>query len=67
MSDVLLLTGDSIEKLKELDEDSIDSIVCDPPYGLKFMSRKWDYDVPSVELWAEVLRVLKPGGHLLAF
>jgi site-specific DNA-methyltransferase (adenine-specific) len=41
--------------------------VTDPPYGLSFMGKKWDYDVPSVEVWAECLRVLKPGGHLLAF
>jgi site-specific DNA-methyltransferase (adenine-specific) len=46
---------------------SVDSIVTDPPYGLSFMGKKWDYDVPSVELWQECLRVLKPGGHLLAF
>ena len=32
-----------------------------------FMGKKWDYDVPSVEIWEECLRVLKPGGHLLAF
>jgi DNA modification methylase len=48
-------------------DNSIDSIVTDPPYGLSFMGKKWDYDVPSVEIWAECLRVLKPGGHLLAF
>jgi hypothetical protein len=42
-------------------------VVTDPPYGLAFMGKKWDYDVPSVEVWAECLRVLKPGGHLLAF
>lgn len=46
---------------------SVDSIVTDPPYGLAFMGKRWDYDVPSVEVWAECLRVLKPGGHLLAF
>ncbi|HMX41969.1 MAG TPA: DNA methyltransferase [Saprospiraceae bacterium] len=45
----------------------MDSIVTDPPYGLSFMGKRWDYDVPSVEVWAECLRVLKPGGHLLAF
>ena len=50
-----------------LPDNSVDSIVTDPPYGLSFMGRKWDYDVPSVEIWAECLRVLKPGGHLLAF
>jgi DNA modification methylase len=46
---------------------SVDSVVTDPPYGLSFMGKRWDYDVPSVEVWAECLRVLKPGGHLLAF
>ena len=46
---------------------SVDSIVTDPPYGLSFMGKKWDYDVPGVDVWAECLRVLKPGGHLLAF
>jgi DNA modification methylase len=47
--------------------ESVDAIVTDPPYGLSFMGKRWDYDVPSVEIWAECLRVLKPGGHLLAF
>jgi DNA modification methylase len=42
-------------------------MVTDPPYGLSFMGKKWDYDVPSVDVWVECLRVLKPGGHLLAF
>ena len=62
-----LILGDSIEKLKELPDNSVDSIVTDPPYGLSFMNKKWDYDVPSVEIWTECLRVLKPGGHLLSF
>lgn len=53
--------------LKTFEANSFDSIVTDPPYGLSFMGKKWDYDVPSVEIWAECLRVLKPGGHLLAF
>jgi site-specific DNA-methyltransferase (adenine-specific) len=46
---------------------SVDAVVTDPPYGLSFMGKKWDYDVPGVMVWAECLRVLKPGGHLLAF
>jgi site-specific DNA-methyltransferase (adenine-specific) len=46
---------------------SIDAVVTDPPYGLSFMGKRWDYDVPSTEIWAECLRVLKPGGYLLAF
>ena len=53
--------------MAQLDDNSIDSIVTDPPYGLSFMGKKWDYDVPSVDIWSECLRVLKPGGHLLAF
>ena len=56
-----------LEGLRGLAADSIDAIVTDPPYGLAFMGKRWDYDVPSVEIWAECLRVLKPGGHLLAF
>lgn len=56
-----------MKALKKLPDNSIDSIVTDPPYGLSFMGKKWDYDVPSVEIWRECLRVLKPGGHLLSF
>ena len=59
--------GNCIDVLRTMNDSSVDAIVTDPPYGLKFMGRKWDYDVPSTELWAECLRVLKPGGHLLAF
>jgi len=93
-----LLQGDCLDRLKELPDNSVDSIVTDPPYGLTankkggtgvasvnlespygrarigtgngaggFMGHKWDSDVPSMEVWAECLRVLKPGGHLLAF
>lgn len=67
MSNVRILLGDCREVLKTLPENSADSIVTDPPYGLSFMGKKWDYDVPSVAIWAECLRVLKPGGYLLAF
>lgn len=63
----MLLLGDCLEKLKELQSNSVDAIVTDPPYGLKFMNKHWDYDVPSVEIWKECFRVLKPGGHLLSF
>ena len=74
-----LFEGNCLDVLKQLPDDSVDSIVTDPPYGLSaarnsgktskggFMGKKWDYDVPSVEIWRECLRVLKPGGHLLAF
>ena len=59
--------GDCIDVLATLPDNSVDSIVTDPPYGLSFMGKKWDYDVPSVAIWEQCLRVLKPGGHLLAF
>jgi site-specific DNA-methyltransferase (adenine-specific) len=67
MSKTKLMLGDNIQSLKKLPDNSIDSIVSDPPYGLSFMNKKWDYDVPSVEFWKEVYRVLKPGGHILSF
>lgn len=74
-----LILGDCLDKLKDLEDNSIDSIVTDPPYGLSaaknsgktskggFMGKKWDHDVPSQDIWEECLRVLKPGGYLLAF
>ena len=48
-------------------DNSVDSIITDPPYGINFMKKQWDYDVPSVDMWKQCLRVLKPGGHLLSF
>ncbi len=63
----MILLGDCLDRLKELGDNSVDAVVTDPPYGLKFMGKKWDYDLPKVEAWREVHRVLKPGGHLLGF
>ena len=62
-----IYNGDCREILQTLPDDSVDAVVTDPPYGLAFMGKRWDYDVPSIEVWAECLRILKPGGHLLAF
>lgn len=62
-----ILQGNNLDLLKTLPNNSVDSIVTDPPYGLSFMNKKWDYDVPTVELWREVYRVLKHGGYLLSF
>lgn len=61
--------GDCIEVMRKLADNSVDAIVTDPPYELGFMGKSWDASgiANSVELWREALRVLKPGGHLLAF
>ena len=63
----LLMNADCLHALAVVPDNSVDAVVTDPPYGLSFMGKKWDYDVPGVEIWTECLRVLKPGGHLLAF
>ena len=88
-----LYTGNCLEEMKNLDDNSVDSVVTDPPYGLSnhkpeetvacltawlagepyvkkfggFMGKTWDSWVPGPEIWREVLRVLKPGGHALIF
>lgn len=64
-----IVQGDCLDVLKSVPDNSIDSVVADPPYELGFMGKKWDSTgiAYSVELWQEVLRVLKPGGYLLSF
>ena len=62
-----LHTGDCRDVMATLPAESVDAIVCDPPYGLSFMGKGWDHGVPGVDFWVEALRVLKPGGHLIAF
>ena len=62
-----VIHGDNLEVLKTYPDNFFHSVVTDPPYGLKFMNKHWDYDVPQVEFWQEVLRVLKPGGYVLSF
>lgn len=61
----MILLGDCLVRLKELPDNSVDSVVTDPPWAIKFMSKRWDYEIPSTAVWLEVLRVLKPGGHAL--
>jgi DNA modification methylase len=61
----MIINNDCLIALKEMEDNSIDSVVTDPPYGISFMNKHWDYDVPRVDVWKEVLRVLKPGGHIL--
>ena len=64
-----IICGDCLGVMKGLPDKLVDSIVTDPPYELGFMGKKWDSAgiAYNIELWQEVLRVLKPGGHLLAF
>lgn len=73
-TDVTVYQGDCIEVMRQMPENSVDAIVTDPPYGLEFMGRDWDgFGTPLgfqtwSEAWArEAFRILKPGGHLLAF
>ncbi len=63
--EINLYNDDCLKILKTFPENSIDAIVTDPPYGIKFMGKKWDYNIPSIEIWQECLRILKPGGHIL--
>ena len=68
------LLGDCVEEMKKLPAESVDSVVCDPPYGLSFMGKEWDSftDAQAMGEWSrrwavEAFRVLKPGGHIIAF
>ena len=63
----MILSGDCVEVMRGMDDESVDAIVTDPPYGLGFMGKAWDDLPPGLEWAQECLRVLKPGGHLLAF
>jgi len=63
----VLHCGDCLDVMRDIPENSIDSICTDPPYGIGFMDSKWDVSVPGDEFAVEAFRVLKPGGHLIAF
>jgi len=62
-----LKLGDNAETLKQYPDNHFDSIVTDPPYGIEFMGKDWDKHTGALETWNECFRVLKPGGHILAF
>jgi len=62
-----ILQGDNRQTLKTLADNSIDAIVTDPPYGIDFLGKSWDANTGALETYQECLRVLKPGGHILAF
>jgi site-specific DNA-methyltransferase (adenine-specific) len=69
-SRISLYNADCLEILASLPPDSIDAVVSDPPYGISFMGKKWDSSnniVFTPDVWASILRVLKPGGHMVAF
>lgn len=62
-----ILQGDNRETLKTIPDNSIDAIVTDPPYGIDFLGKAWDANTGALETYQECLRVLKPGGHIVAF
>ena len=62
-----IIQGDCLEIMQGMEDNSIDFIVTDPPYGLSFMGKNWDKECPSVDIWKEVLRICKPGSMLAAF
>ena len=62
-----LKQGDNVKTLKQYPDNHFDSIVTDPPYGIEFMGKDWDKHTGALETWQECFRVLKPGGHILAF
>lgn len=63
----MIVHADCRDHMRTMDADSVDAVVTDPPYGISFMGKGWDYAVPGVEFWQEAYRVLKPGAYLLAF
>jgi len=62
-----IIQGDNRDTLKQYPDNHFDSIVTDPPYGIAFLGKDWDNNTGAVETWEECFRVLKPGGHILAF
>lgn len=59
-----ILHGDCRKVMAGLEPESVDAVVTDPPYGIRFMGRGWDYGVPGPMFWDAMLRVMKPGGYL---
>ena len=61
-----LILGDCLEEMRKMEDNSISAIVTDPPYGLSFMSKGWDHEVPGKEYWSECYRISRPGSFLIA-
>lgn len=64
-ANIQIIHGHNQPELAKLADNSIDSCVTDPPYGISFMNKHWDYDIPGVQLFQEIYRVLKPGGYII--
>ena len=62
-----MIQGDCLEVMRQMDSNSIDFVVTDPPYGLAFMNKDWDKCLPSIDIWKEALRVCKPGAFIACF
>lgn len=59
--------GDCLTVMKEYPDNHFTHVLTDPPYGLKFMQKNWDYDIPKQPVWEELLRICKPGTMMLCF
>jgi len=64
---IVIYHGDSLDVMRVMGAGTVDAVVTDPPYGLRFMGKEWDRGLPGVHFWGEALRLAKPGAHLLAF
>jgi site-specific DNA-methyltransferase (adenine-specific) len=64
---IKLDNDDCLNILKNLPDNSIDSIITDPPYGISLINQTWDYDLPAIEIFQELHRVAKPGSYFLCF
>lgn len=62
-----VIQGDALEAMRGMASKSVDAVITDPPYGLSFMGKRWDYEIPSVEIFKEIYRLLKDGSRLLCF
>jgi len=67
MSNYKLICSNNITALKSMEANSIDACITDPPYGMEIAGVGWDHNVPPVDTWKEVNRVLKPGAFVLSF
>ena len=63
----MIINSECLAHMRTMDEFSVDFIITDCPYGLKFMGKKWDYELPSIDIWKETLRICKPGAMMAVF